>query len=387
MNGPRVLLLPLLCLLSAAPVLAAPPEIQRYSALEALSLPAAGTPGGLFAPRLLVWPQLDRREDQLWLLVPGEPDRLIHQCEPNYVLGTLYGVAEGDWAVFTEVPAQRTTTLPLRLVAIFLPRGSKYSWPLPGPLDNRYAYAPRLFGFPDQPGETFHWLALPPGGTPGFGTIDPRRNIAQLSVDGPRLVAKTIDPKNFRGTSSIAYYFYGIGRSTDGMPQLTELASRTFPHHPDAPYYDAEEVFWHPEYTVLAGRERRADQPFVAIAPLGEGMKAKGITGRILGYRHGQLAFLTPADQITVVDIELPAGRAEVVLKKRWERPLAQAATVGKVVWITGAWVAGSQIVLQLQVHLAGQQYAVSQLGSDVLAVWDMSQAQPVLQLTGQAVR
>lgn len=364
-------------------VFAAPPDFQRIAALDSLELPASGSPGALYSPRLLVWPQLEKREDALALRVPGDAERILYQTEPLYTLGTIYGVAEGDWAVFTEIPKQASSPDKPRLVAIFIPRGSVYKYPLPEPLDSRYAYAPRLFGFPERDGLAFHWLALPSTGTARFGTVQPDRGIVNLTVDGSRLVAKTVDPKNYRGSTSLVYLFYALQVDDSGLPALTEFASRSFLNASDVPFYDAEEAYWHEDYTILAGANRNeGDAPFVALLPAKTG-PAKALRGRILSYRDGLLAMLKPDDTIIVATAETFGEGAELTweLKTRYELPLTSASSLGEVVWITGAWAAGTQLALDLQVHLPGQTYASDNLGSPVLSVWDMVTKQQVVQL------
>lgn len=337
----------------------------------------------MYAPRLLVWPQLVKDDDAVLMRVPGEAERVLYQTEPLYTIGTIFGIAEGDWAVFTEVPAQAGSPEVPQLVAIWLPRGSIYKHPIPQALDTRYAYASRLFGFPTREGEAFHWLILPASGAARFGTITPDRGIQQLMVDGPRLVAKTIDPKNFRGTSAIAYIFYGVTDGPDGLPTLRQIEQRLFPGASEVPYYDAEEAFWHPEYTVLAGRNRRAgDASFVALLPATSG-PAKGIHGRILGYADGVLTILDPRDRVNVIVVKSQGGGKEMqfTLTTHFDLPLKDASTLGRVVWITGAWAAGTQVALDLQVQLPGQSYTSDSLGTGVIAVWDLVSKQPVMQL------
>src|SRR5262249_15181239 len=154
---------PALALLLACtlPALAAPPAMQHVADLDAVNLAPAGSASVLLAPKLLIWPQLQKDPDGITLLVPSEAARKLYITEPQYSIGMVFGIAEGDWAVFTEQPATPSDTGAQRLVAIYLPRGSVSKWDLTGPLDNRWAYAPRLFGFPAQDGNSFHWLILP----------------------------------------------------------------------------------------------------------------------------------------------------------------------------------------------------------------------------------
>ncbi|HYE79695.1 MAG TPA: hypothetical protein VEI97_17040, partial [bacterium] len=214
---------------------------------------------------------------------------------------------------------------------------------------------------------------LPTSGAPAFGTITLKRNLVLLTVDGPRLAAKTVDPKSFQGTSSFHYVFYDLGKDAAGNPALREVDSRVFPQTDDGKF-DALEAYWHPEYTVLA---RESDVgPGITVAGKSGG---QGLTGRFLGFGEGRLVFQR-GDKVEMAGV---AAGDPLSLKGLWSHNLASSTTLGRVVWVTGARVYGPIVGLELQVHLSGKQYPVEKLGTQVLAVWDTTTDTLLYELAG----